>query len=83
MTFKHCKTLLQAMDNSIGNMGKQLGALVMSRGQQSSSLQQTPTVDAANSFQQVRAIWSIYSNLSGSDRPRACAYVLYRSPHSS
>ena len=51
--------LLQAMDNSIGNMGKQLGALVKSRGQQSSSLQQTPTVDAANSFQQVKAQMTI------------------------
>lgn len=46
--------LLQAMDNSIGNMGKQLGSLLKTGGQQSSSLQQqTPTVDAANAFQQV------------------------------
>ena len=43
------------MDNSIGNMGKQLGGLLKAGGQQSSSLQQqTPTVDAANAFQQVR-----------------------------
>ena len=45
--------LLQAMDNSIGNMGKQLGALIKAPGQQSANLQQTPTVDAANAFQQV------------------------------
>ena len=46
--------LLQAMDNSIGNMGKQLGSLFKTGGQQSSSLQQQPaTVDAANAFQQV------------------------------
>ena len=45
--------MLQAMDNSVGNMGKQLGSLIPNRGQQSANLQQTPAVDAANSFQQV------------------------------
>jgi len=45
--------MLQAMDNSIGNMGKQLGSLIQNRGQQSANLQQTPAVDAANTFQQV------------------------------
>lgn len=46
----------QAMDNSIGNMGKQLGSLISNHGQQSTNLQQSqqaPTIDAANSFQQV------------------------------
>ena len=41
------------MDNSIGNMGKQLGALIKAPGQQTANLQQTPTVGAANAFQQV------------------------------
>ena len=46
------------MDNSIGNLGKQLGGLLQNRGQQgSANLQQTPTADAANSFQQVLSTW--------------------------
>jgi len=45
--------MLQAMDNSVGNMGKQLGSLIQNKGQQSANLQQTPAVDAANTFQQV------------------------------
>ena len=44
---------MQAMDNSIGNMGKQLGSLIHNKGQGGTNLQQTPTVDPANSFQQV------------------------------
>ena len=43
----------QAMDNSIGNMGKQLGSLIHKDGQGGTNLQQTPTIDPANSFQQV------------------------------
>lgn len=41
------------MDNSIGNMGQQLGSLIHNNGQGGTNLQRTPTIDAANSFQQV------------------------------